>query len=238
MPCDVLTQHPLLEQVYEAAGGRGQVDVPRPPSKRLTQVLQLLTESCLDTFQRRRQQREEDASQGRRQVFEECSRYMDEAIAVADAQHLILVAADCRLLKARVVTDLASRKEMAMAEEERDSLLDWVIRHPSEVVCPARRARARALKSLGFISAEEKRAAIQAVMRTRPRTSSNAPTATSIGWASAVAPCRRVAAWSAASASEEETTPWPMETDKQLPPVHSPNDNDDDDDEKDKDTDM
>ena len=29
-----------------------------------------------------------------------------------------------------------------------------------------------------------------------------------------------------------------METDKQLPPVHSPNDNDDDDDEKDKDTDM
>ena len=169
MPCDVLTQHPLLEQVYEAAGGRGQVDVPRPPSKRLTQVLQLLTESCLDTFQRRRQQREEDASQGRRQVFEECSRYMDEAIAVADAQHLILVAADCRLLKARVVTDLASRKEMAMAEEERDSLLDWVIRHPSEVVCPARRARARALKSSGFISAEEKRAAIQAVMRAEGR---------------------------------------------------------------------
>jgi hypothetical protein len=76
---------------------------------------------------------------------------------------LILVAADCRLLKARVLTDLASADKATM--KERDSLLDWVLLHPAEVVSAAHRERARVLRSLGFISAEDKRAAILAVMQ-------------------------------------------------------------------------
>lgn len=137
------------------------MDLPRPSSKRLTQVLQLLTESRLAHYQ---SQKTTETSQTRR-LFKECSQYMREAIEVADTEQLIFVGAESRLLKARVIMVLISTYTTdEKLKLERDSLLDWVIRHRSEVVQRAQRERATAMKSLGVISEEEKRAVIQAVM--------------------------------------------------------------------------
>ena len=151
----------IFLQVYEAAGGGGQVEVPKPSALKLIRVLLLLVEH----FQGKVEAAASD--EARAKEFQRARKYADEALEVAENSSVVRTGADVRICNARLLraayTSHGLMSEPHKAEVQ--ALLDWVINHPSAAVTPEQKETASRLRqavSMG-ITLEEKASVVIAL---------------------------------------------------------------------------